>query len=138
MTDKISPKQRSTVMSKIKATSQLENKVAKELYKQGIRYRRNNRKLFGSPDISITKYKIVIFIDSCFWHYCPLHGNIPKSNTSFWKEKLVLNTERDVEVNKYYSEVGWHILRIWEHDLKDNFDVTINQIISFINEAKNS
>lgn len=138
MTDKISPKQRSTVMSKIKATSQLENKVAKELYKQGIRYRRNNRKLFGSPDISITKYKIVIFIDSCFWHYCPLHGNIPKSNTSFWKEKLVRNTERDVEVNKYYSEVGWHILRIWEHDLKDNFDVTINQIINFINEAKNS
>lgn len=138
MTDKISPKQRSEVMSKIKATSQLENKVAKELYKQGIRYRRNNRKLFGSPDISITKYKIVIFIDSCFWYYYPLHGNIPKSNTSFWKEKLVRNTERDVEVNKYYSEVGWHILRIWEHDLKDNFDVTINQIINFINEAKNS
>lgn len=55
MTDKISPKQRSEVMSKIKATSQLENKVAKKLYKQGIRYRRNNRKLFGSPDISITK-----------------------------------------------------------------------------------
>ena len=60
MTDKISPKQRSAVMSKIKATSQLENKVAKELYKQEIRYRRNNRKLFGSPDISILDSQKII------------------------------------------------------------------------------
>ena len=136
MTDKISPKQRSELMSKISTSSQLERTVAKELYRRGIRYRKNNRKLFGTPDISIIKYKIVIFIDSCFWHHCPIHGNIPKTNTSFWIEKLGRNTERDIEVNKYYSKIGWHILRIWEHDLQDNFNVTIDQIINFINDAK--
>lgn len=136
MADKITAGQRSLLMKKIKAKSNLEDKVAKELFKKGIRYRRNSTKLLGKPDISIQKYKVVIFIDSCFWHHCPIHGIIPKSNLDYWKKKLTRNVERDFEVNSFYEERGWNILRVWEHELDDNFESTIDKIICFINEAR--
>lgn len=136
MTDKITREQRTALMKKIKAKSHLEDKVAKELYKHGIRYRRNNSQLLGKPDISIQKYRVVIFIDSCFWHCCPIHGNIPKSNVDYWEKKLIRNIERDLEVNTFYTERGWNLLRIWEHDLDEDFDATINKIIYFIQKGK--
>lgn len=135
--DKITTEQRSVVMSRIKSKSHLEDTVAHELFKRGLRYRRNNRKLVGTPDISIQKYKVVIFIDSCFWHSCPLHGNRPKSNVEFWNKKLDRNIEKATEVNAYYKEHGWHMMRVWEHDLKEDYEGTIERIETFIREAKN-
>ncbi|WP_319471682.1 very short patch repair endonuclease [uncultured Trichococcus sp.] len=135
--DKITAEQRSVVMSRIKSKSHLEDTVAHELFKRGLRYRRNNRKLVGTPDISIQKYKVVIFIDSCFWHSCPLHGNRPKNNVEFWNKKLDRNIEKATEVNAYYKEHGWHIMRVWEHDLKEDYEGTIERIETFIREAKN-
>lgn len=135
--DKITAEQRSVVMSRIKSKSHLEDTVAHELFKRGLRYRRNNRKLVGTPDISIQKYKVVIFIDSCFWHSCPLHGNRPKSNVEFWNKKLDRNIEKATEVNAYYKEHGWHTMRVWEHDLKEDYEGTIERIETFIREAKN-
>ena len=79
---------------------------------------------------------MVIFIDSCFWHECPLHGNIPKSNRGYWEKKLARNRTRDQEVESYYEEKGWKYLRIWEHELKQDFQQAIEKIKSFINEAK--
>ena len=134
--DRITAEQRSKVMSSIRAKSRLEDKVAHELYKRGLRYRRNNRKLVGTPDISIQKYKVVIFIDSCFWHSCPIHGNRPKSNAEFWNKKLDRNIEKANEVNAYYDAHGWHILRVWEHELTEDYEGTIGRIESFIREAK--
>ena len=67
-------------MQAIKSKSKMEDLVAKELWKRNIRYRRNVKTLFGKPDIAIKKYKVVIFIDSCFSHHCPLHTRMPKSN----------------------------------------------------------
>lgn len=130
--DRISPEQRSKVMSSIRAKSRLEDEVAHELFKRGVRYRRNNRKLVGTPDISIQKYKVVIFIDSCFWHSCPLHGNRPKSNVEYWEKKLNRNIEKAKEVNAYYEDHGWHILRVWEHELNDDFEGTLGRIEAFI------
>lgn len=134
--DRITPEQRSKVMSSIRAKSHLEDKVAHELFKRGLRYRRNNRKLLGTPDISIQKYKVVIFIDSCFWHSCPIHGNRPKSNVEFWDKKLDRNIEKAKEVNAYYKERGWHILRVWEHELTEDYEGAIGRIESFIRAAK--
>lgn len=134
--DRITPEQRSKVMSSIRAKSHLEDKVAHVLFKRGLRYRRNNRKLLGTPDISIQKYKVVIFIDSCFWHSCPRHGNRPKSNVEFWDKKLDRNIEKAKEVNAYYEAHGWHILRVWEHELTEDYEGTIGRIESFIREAK--
>ena len=94
--------------------------------------------MFGKPDISIQKYKIVIFIDSCFWHVCPLHGNQPKSNQEFWEKKLLRNQQRDIEVNEYYSSHGWNVKRIWEHEIKKDFYAVIDDISQFINNIKKS
>lgn len=134
--DRITPEQRSKVMSSIRAKSRLEDKVAHELFKRGLRYRRNNRKLLGTPDISIQKYKVVIFIDSCFWHSCPIHGNRPKTNTEYWEKKLDRNIEKAKEVNAYYEAHGWHIMRVWEHELKEDYEGTIGRIEAFIMVAK--
>ncbi|SFE68223.1 T/G mismatch-specific endonuclease [Paenibacillus algorifonticola] len=136
MADIVSPETRSKMMKSIRSVSKLESLVSKELWKQNIRFRKNSKKLFGKPDISIKKYKIVIFIDSCFWHYCDLHGRYPKSNLEYWEKKITRNKLRDEKVTLYYSSNGWNILRIWEHQLKDDFDQTLGQIYSFIEHCK--
>ncbi len=89
-----------------------------ELHKRGFRYRKNSKKYFGTPDLVLPKYRTVIFIDSCFWHGCMHHCRIPSTRDEFWKAKIDRNRERDIEVNRYYSKLGWCVIRIWEHDLK--------------------
>lgn len=106
---------RSKNMRAIKSQSELENTVSKSLWNSGIRYRKNDNSLFGKPDISIKKYKVVIFIDSCFWHACPEHGNWPKNNKEFWEKKLKQNIRRDEDVTNFYINNNWNIIRIWEH-----------------------
>lgn len=128
---------RSKMMGKIKAVSKLEDMVTHELWAKGYRFRRNVRSLKGTPDIAIKKYKIVIFIDSCFWHFCPIHGKIPKTNVEFWTEKLSTNKQRDSEVTKYYTDKGWNILRIWEHEIRENFPKATRKICGFIDGVKN-
>jgi DNA mismatch endonuclease (patch repair protein) len=81
---------------------------------------------------NIKKYKIVIFIDSCFWHYCPIHCKIPKSNTDFWTKKLTRTKERDEEITSFYIDAGWHILRIWEHEINANLESTVEKIMDLI------
>lgn len=135
MADVLTKEQRTRNMKAIKSQSKLENKVSKALWKMGYRFRKNS-KLYGKPDISIQKYKVVIFIDSCFWHFCPDHGHMPSSNKEFWEKKLTRNQERDREVNQFYAEIGWNILRVWEHDFKKDFDKSVEGIILFINYAK--
>lgn len=136
MTDRISKEKRSQIMKSIKSQSNLENEVSRALWHKGVRFRKNVRTLFGNPDISIKKYRTVIFIDSCFWHSCPEHGSLPETNTDFWKNKLNRNKERDLEVTAYYKDKGWFVIRIWEHELKDNFDDVIQRIYQTIQGNK--
>ncbi|MFC3212228.1 very short patch repair endonuclease [Planomicrobium okeanokoites] len=132
MKERITVQQRSANMKAIRSVSKLEDKISKALWKRGIRLRRNVKSLFGKPDFAIKRYRIVIFIDSCFWHVCPLHGNRPKNNQEFWEKKLNRNIERDKEVTTYYLKENWNILRIWEHDFKEDFDGSVSQIEDFI------
>jgi DNA mismatch endonuclease, patch repair protein len=129
MTDRITKEQRSHIMSSIKSNSRLENELSRALWKKGIRFRKNVKSLYGTPDIAIKKYKIVIFVDSCFWHCCPIHGNKPKSNVEFWEKKLNRNRERDQEVNEYYKDKGWTVIRIWEHEIRDDLDNVICNLV---------
>lgn len=135
MTDRISKERRSKIMRSIRAQSKLENTVSRAHWRKGLRFRKNDRSLYGTPDISIKKYKLVIFIDSCFWHRCPIHGTMPKTNTEFWENKLKRNVEHDQEVTAHYEEQGWTILRIWEHELKADFDGVVGNIVAFVHEA---
>ena len=117
--DVFSKKKRSEIMSKIKSKdTKIEILFRKALWKKGFRYRKNSSKHFGKPDLVLPKYKTVIFIDSCFWHNCPKHGCLPKSNLRYWRKKIKQNKERDKEVKKYYKKISWKIFRIWEHEFK--------------------
>lgn len=136
MVDNLTKEQRRKNMRAIRSQSQLENLVSKALWHNGFRFRKNAKNLYGKPDISIKKYRVAIFIDSCFWHSCPIHGNKPVSNQEYWDKKLLRNKERDKEVTLYYLENNWNILRVWEHELKNNFNESIQKIISFIDSAK--
>lgn len=137
MTDVMSKEDRSKTMRAIKSVSQLENSVSKSLWARGLRFRRNSKNLPGKPDISIKKHKIVIFIDSCFWHGCEVHCQIPKTNKEYWIPKISKNIVRDIKINQHYQSLKWNLLRVWEHQLKNEYEKTIEQIASFILDAKN-
>mgnify|MGYP002619771559 FL=1 len=133
MTDVLSKEQRRKNMQAIRAKeTALEKLVRKELWKKGIRYRKNVRGLMGAPDIAIKKYKLVVFLDSCYWHGCPEHGVMPKSNREFWEKKIKRNVDRDMEVTKYYKSRSWTILRFWEHEVKQDLGSVIDRIINSI------
>lgn len=135
MPDVFSKEIRSKIMRAVRSKgTKIEDTVARELFKNGIRFRRNVKDLPGTPDIAIKKYKIVIFIDSCFWHGCPEHFTMPKSNCEFWENKINRNIQRDIKINQYYKENNWYILRIWGHQLKKDYDCTINYIIDYVKE----
>lgn len=123
MSDTVSRKKRSEIMSKVKSRdSKIEVDFRKAIWKAGFRYRKNPVKYFGKPDLVLKKYKAVIFIDSCFWHGCRKHCRIPSTNKKYWTNKIERNKLRDKEVSKYYKKQGWKILRVWEHNLVNKID----------------
>lgn len=137
MTDNVSPEVRRKTMQAIKSSNtSFEDRVHKELWRRGIRFRKNVRTLMGKPDIAIKKYKVAIFLDSCFWHGCPEHCRMPSSNTDYWRSKIQRNRARDKAVLEHYSQLGWNVLRVWEHEVKQDFDGTIARIVDIVDRAK--
>ena len=114
------PISRSENMSRIKnKNTSIELLLRKELWKRGLRYRVNDKSIFGKPDIVFKRKKIAIFCDSEFWHGKKfLEGEIPKSNTEFWVKKLTRNIRRDKEVNEKLKKDGWIVLRYWGKDIR--------------------
>ena len=68
------------------------------------------------PDVVFTRSRVAVFVDGCFWHSCPDHGNTPRQNADYWSTKLARNLARDQRVNTALNEAGWTIFRIWEHE----------------------
>ncbi|MBQ7974845.1 MAG: DNA mismatch endonuclease Vsr [Clostridia bacterium] len=112
---------RSYNMSRIKSIiSKPEELVRKYLFSQGLRYRKNVKTLPGKPDIVLSKYKTIVFVNGCFWHGhkgCR-YFVMPKSNTEYWNKKIDNNIKRDELVYQQLSELGWNILIVWECELK--------------------
>lgn len=114
-------KTRSYNMSRIKGkNTKPEVLVRKYLFANGFRYRKNDKRLPGSPDIVLSKYKTVIFVNGCFWHG---HDGCryfvwPKSNADFWKEKIYRNIDRDKNNYNKLQEMGWNVILVWECELK--------------------
>lgn len=117
----MTPEQRSRCMAAIKGKdTKPEITVRKFLFSKGLRYRVNNRKLPGTPDVVLKKYRTVVFIDGCFWHGhegCKYY-RLPRTNTDFWRHKIVMNIARDYANNVYLRLAGWRVIRIWECDVK--------------------
>ena len=120
--DSLTPEKRCWNMSRIPSkNTKPEEVVRKYLFSKGFRYRKNDKRLPGKPDIVLPKYKTVIFVNGCFWHnHKDCQGSrLPKSNTEFWKTKLESNTLRDKRHYKELSDAGWRIIIVWECSLKN-------------------
>lgn len=89
--------------------------IRRALHKSGIRYRIDEKSLPGRPDIVLTKAKIAIFVDGCFWHHCSDHGVSPKNNGEWWLAKFRQNQERDARKDEQLRNLGWLPLHVWEH-----------------------
>lgn len=121
MTDLMTPEQRHRCMAAIKGKdTRPEMLVRKYLFSKGLRYRVNDKRLPGSPDIVLKKFKTVIFIDGCFWHAhkgCKYY-KMPKTNVDFWRAKIARNIARDYVNNVDLELAGWKVIRVWECDVK--------------------
>ncbi len=100
--------------------SRAELALRSELHRRGLRFRvdmplRVDGRLIR-PDIVFTRARIVVFVDGCFWHCCPLHGNQPRANTDYWGPKLARNVDRDLAVDEALRSEGWEVVRAWEHE----------------------
>jgi len=125
------PISRSENMRRIKSKdTSIELLLRKELWKRGLRYRKNVKDVYGKPDIVFKSKKVAIFADSEFWHGKQmLEGKyIPKTNTEFWTNKLKRNVERDKKVNKKLLDEGWIVLRFWEQDIRKNVSECVDTI----------
>lgn len=138
MADKVTPDIRTRTMRGVKSKdSKMEVKFRSALWRSGLRFYKNAKNLPGKPDIVFPKLKIVVFLDSCYWHGCPLHLRMPKSNLDYWLPKIERNKKRDNEINVYYTENGWRIFRIWEHELKTDFDSQVLKISETVRNRQN-
>lgn len=106
-----------------------------ELWRKGFRYRINDTRLPGSPDIVLPKYRSAIFVHGCFWHGhkdCKYY-TVPKTNTEFWVAKVARNKERDQEVWRKLEAKGWYVIIVWECQLKKrNLDETVERVAAEI------
>lgn len=135
MADVHTPEGRSYNMSRIRSKdTKPEEKVRKYLFAKGFRYRKNVRNLPGCPDIVLTKYKTVIFVQGCFWH---MHDcgkfHWPSTNREYWEQKIWRNVERDKLNRERLQILGWKVLRVWECELnKKSIDETMARILDEI------
>jgi DNA mismatch endonuclease (patch repair protein) len=133
-------KKRSKIMSRIRGkNTKPELLLRKALWKKGVRYRLDNKKLPGKPDVSIQKYKLAIFIDGGFWHgynWDERKGNI-KSNRGFWVPKIERNMQRDREVNRQLNTMGYTVFRFWEKEIKNELNTCINDVLVYIAIGRN-
>lgn len=121
MADVHTREKRSYNMSRIRGKdTKPEEIVRKYLFSQGFRYRKNDSRLPGKPDIVLPKYKTVIFVNGCFWHG---HTGCkyfvwPQNNAEFWKKKITGNISRDAQIQSELQHSGWKVITIWECELK--------------------
>ena len=137
MVDVLTKEQRRKCMSNIRSkNTKPEILVRKYLFSQGIRFRVNVKKLPGTPDIVLRKYRTVIFVNGCFWHGhegCKYYV-LPKTNTEFWKEKIERNKERDKKEQCQLAAMGWHCITVWECQLKPKVRIqTLESLVYTLN-----
>ena len=131
--------QRSYCMSRIRGKdTSIEKMLSRALWHRGLRFRKNSSAIYGHPDISIRKYKIAIFCDGDFWHGYDWENrkeNI-KSNKDYWIPKIERNIAKDEETNHVLTAMGYHVIRVWEHEIRNSLPDVVSMIIRTIDEEK--
>ena len=137
MPDRITKEQRSYNMSKIKGKdTNIEVKVRKYLYHHGYRYRKNVKGLPGTPDILLTKQRVAIFVNGCFWHHhynCKL-AVYPKSRIDYWKSKIDKNVDNDIKNYNLLKQLDYKVIVIWECELNEAFESRMKELVKEIEE----
>ena len=136
--DGLTPEKRSWNMSRIKSKdTKIEVKVRQYLFSKGFRFRKNDKRYPGKPDVVLPKYKTVIFVNGCFWHMhegCK-QGRLPKTNVEFWREKLERNVANDLRHNNELTAMGWKSITLWECELEKDFEGTLEKAIKQLTES---
>lgn len=136
MVDMFSAEKRTAIMSHIRSKNTgIEMTVRRYLHKNGFRYRLYDAALPGKPDIILSKYRTVVFINGCFWHShsgCK-YSRVPKTNAEYWSGKIYRNVKRDTENQFRLEEMGWRVIVVWECELKQDAvarcDMLVEQIV---------
>ena len=119
--------------------TKIEVEVRSWLFSRGFRFRKNDKRYPGKPDIVLPKYKTVIFINSCFWHRhtgCK-YATTPKTRTEFWLEKFERNVRNDELHRQQLEDMGWKVITIWECQLKRNsFEITLGNMENMIRQGE--
>ncbi len=128
---------RSRNMAAIRSrNTSIEIRFRKALWASGIRGYRLHYLLPGKPDIVFTRKRLAIFIDGCFWHWCPQCFRMPKTHREYWEPKICRNVARDEDINQQLQQNGWTVIRFWEHEIKHDLTEcvlrTVNRITSTI------
>lgn len=135
--DHVSKRKRSEIMQAVRSKgSRMEVRFGSALRAAGLRFSSNVRGMRGTPDIVFKKYRVVVFLDSCFWHGCRWHCNMPKTNKRFWEKKIERNKKRDRSDAAYYRKHGWSVFRIWGHRVERQLDDQVERVVSAVNERK--
>jgi len=132
-------KQRSKTMAKIKGkNTKPELMLRKALWAKNLRFRIHNKELPGKPDIVIKKYKLAIFIDGEFWHGYEWDKtrNQIKTNRAFWIPKIERNMQKDRSADRQLQTLGYTVFRFWAEEVRKNLDVCVNQVMLYIESAK--
>ena len=142
MADNRTPAQRHANMAAIhSASTKPELKLRHALWRLGFRFRVNDKRLPGTPDIVLPKYRTVIFVHGCFWHGhkdCR-NATTPKTNTEFWTAKIQRNQQRDQEVWRQLEAKGWYVIVVWECELKKAWlDGTVESVSETIRKNGNT
>ena len=123
-------------MSQIKGSNtKPEKRLRQALWQRGLRYR-TNKKLPGKPDLTFAASRTVVFVDGCFWHGCPLHYRRPRTATEFWVKKINANMERDRVITKTLMLEGWHVIRLWEHEINEDLDSCVAHVVAAVRRSK--
>ena len=136
MSDSLTSEQRSWNMGRIHGKdTKIEILVRRYLFAKGYRFRKNDKRYPGKPDIVLPKYHTVIFVNGCFWHQhngCK-NATMPKTRTEFWKTKLDRNIANDLKNTMLLEKLGWHVITIWECELEKDFEQRMEEVTREIN-----
>jgi DNA mismatch endonuclease (patch repair protein) len=136
--DNLTKEQRRKNMQNIRSTgTRPERVIMTELKKRKIYFASYVSKIIGKPDIVFRRKKVVIFIDSDFWHGHPQRCIMPTTNPDYWVKKLSDNCKRDEIVNNVLMKNGWKVVRLWEYDIKHNLDECLRIILTSIEKTTN-
>lgn len=136
-------KKRSEVMARVRSrgNASTELSLAKALRSSGVTGWRRHKPIrcagrYVRPDFVFQPLRLAVFVDGCFWHQCPFHATMPSSRRSFWLPKLQANKARDRRDSRTLRKLGWTVMRIWEHSIRNDPDKCVQRILVRIRRAR--